>query len=345
VAERIGEYKLRDAIGVGTVGSVYRAVHGKTGDAVALKILLPSVSQDENIHQRFEREMSILQRLDHPNIVGYLDGDEHDDGQHGARLYYVMELVDSGSLKDELQIHGRLPWPQVCGYGVQISSALQHAHNHGIIHRDLKPANLFMTEAGNLKLGDFGIARDTHAADLTDAGLTVGTYAYMSPEQIRADLQVTDKTDLYALGCLLFEMLTGRHPFEGTNFAEIFEQHLRRDPPCVRELVPECPPELEKIIIRLMAKEPDDRPFNARYVQGYLQDVLDKYSEEDKSAAETAARRSDTIYRASNMPIAPANEGAEPEEMPQVSWLALAGVFALIAAIIAVAWFAGQPAQ
>jgi serine/threonine protein kinase len=338
MAKRIGDYKLLDAIGVGTVGSVYRAKNRKTGQKVALKILLPSVSADHNILRRFEREMSILEKLDHRNIVRYLE-----DGKHEGRLYYVMELVDSGSLKDEMQIHGRLPWPQVCRYGIQISSALQHAHNFGIVHRDLKPANLFLTDTGQLKLGDFGIALDRHAVGLTDSGLTVGTYAYMSPEQIRADNDVSDRTDLYALGCLLFEMLTGRHPFEGSNFAQIFEQHLNTAPPRVRQFISDCPEELEQIIVRLMAKQPESRPFNARFVQGYLQEVLNKYPLHLQEAAERAVSRNRAVYRAgASLQPSTGPMVGEGLAFDRVSWRAIAGLIALVIAIVAAFWAVGQ---
>ena len=299
---------------------MYRATDRQSGRKAALKILLPQVSADENIARRFQREMSILERLDHPHIVRY-----YEDGQHDGRLYYVMELVDAGSLKDELAIHGRLPWPQVCRYGIEICSALQYAHNHGIIHRDLKPANLFLSDDGKLKLGDFGIARDTGSADLTDAGLTVGTYAYMAPEQIRAGSNVSDQTDLYALGCLLYQMLSGRQPYEGENFAQIFEQHLNMDPPRITDRVPDCPQELEDMILRLMAKDAVARPFNARYVQGYLDELMQRYG---KSAAGAAA-----TSRAGDL----AGAATAPTSYGQLSWPALGGIVLLIAGLVGAA--------
>ena len=267
----IAHYQLGDLLGVGTVGTVYRAIDQLTDKEVAIKILLPQILENSQIARRFNREMSILEKLNHPHIVHYLTG-----GAASGRPYYVMELVNAGSLKDQLTIHGHLSWQQACRFGIQICSALQHAHNHGIIHRDLKPSNLFMDESGNLKLGDFGIARDTHQVDLTDVGLAVGTYAYMSPEQICADTNISDKTDLYALGCLLYEMVTGYQPYDGDNFARIFDQHLKSDPPRIRDTVPDTPEELEKLIVQLMAKHPAQRPFNARYVQGFLQDLLEQ---------------------------------------------------------------------
>ncbi len=324
--KQIDQYKLGEMLGVGTVGTVYEAVDQTTGQRVALKLLQQAVSEDKNIAARFRREMDILSRLNHPNIVRYLG-----DGKLGKQLYYTMELVTGGSVKEELQIHHRLPWRKVCEWGAQIASALQHAHNHGIIHRDLKPANLFLTTDGKLKLGDFGIARDTGSADLTDAGLTVGTYAYMAPEQITAEDPVSDKTDLYALGCLLFEMLTGRQPYLGANFAQIFNQHLQGAAPRVRSLVPECPASLDAMIRDLMEKDPEQRPFNARFVQGFLKDLLENPPQ--------------TTPEPSRLPAVATGVHAATDQWAQsrdVSWTMLFGLTALLALIVLAAWALGR---
>ncbi len=281
--DRVGEYELLEALGTGTVGTVYRAKNTKTGDLVALKILLPAVTSSPEIAARFEREIQVLEKLSHPNIVQYY-GNGRDDG----RLFYTMEIVDGGSLKEVLTEHGRLPWQDVVEIGWQICSALQHAHNQGIVHRDLKPANLFFTKDNRLKLGDFGLALDmTASAELTATGLTVGTYLYMAPEQIRGERTISNRTDLYALGCLLFRMLTGRPPFEGNNFAQIFEHHLHSSPPSIRVFTPECPRELEQIVLQMLSKDQEQRPLNAREVQGRIAEVLMKWDEEmaDKSLA------------------------------------------------------------
>ena len=144
------------------------------------------------------------------------------------------------------------------------------AHNHGVIHRDLKPGNLFLTQAAELKLGDFGIARDLTRSDLTAEGFTVGTHAYMAPEQIRGESSISGKVDLYALGCCMFEMLTARKPFLGENYAQLFDQHIKQPPPSVREWCADCPAELSHLIDQLLAKDANDRPFNARQVQAAL---------------------------------------------------------------------------
>jgi serine/threonine protein kinase len=263
------DFLIGEVLGLGTVGTIYRVTRRDTGQAYALKLLSPAVSRDHHIVRRFEREMLILSKLNHPNIVGY-----HGNGKHHGQLFYVMELIEGGTLKEILQRGGPLSWPEAAECGRQIAAALQHAHNHGIIHRDLKPGNVFFTNDGQLKLGDFGIARDLRARDLTDTGLTVGTYAYMAPELVRGNRGITGQVDLYALGCVLFEMLTGRTPYVGDNFAAIFEQHLTADAPRVRQYQADCPTRLEQLVVQLLAKSPEDRPFNARAVQGELGELL-----------------------------------------------------------------------
>lgn len=319
-------FKLGEQIGVGTVGVVYRATSPDLADPVAVKLLNPIVSGDPAIVDRFEREIVVMERLNHPHIVRNFGG-----GQIDGQLFYAMQLLDRGSLKDRLR-RGPLSWPQVAAYGVQIASALQHAHNHGIVHRDLKPSNLFYDREGNLVLGDFGIARDLHAqADITQQGMTVGTFSYMSPEQITADARIDGKADLYSLGCLLFEMLTGRPPYQGATFAQVWDKHLRADPPSVRSAQTEagvrvtCPEWLDELIRKLLAKKPHERPFNARAVEGVLlQRLLDEFGEEKAK-------------RLTRFDALPADSGPE-RDRPRtwVVWVALG------ATVAALTWAATQ---
>lgn len=262
-------FRLGDRIGTGTVGVVYRAESSDIDEPVAVKLLHPSVSNDEQILNRFEREVTIMERLNHPHIVRHYGG-----GILDGQYFYAMQLLDHGTLKDWLARFGALPWPQAASFASQIAAALQHAHNHGIIHRDLKPSNLFFTADGKLVLGDFGIARDTHEADITADRITVGTYAYMSPEQICADRNISGKADLYSLGCVMYEMLTGNPPYMGANFAQIWDQHLHAQPQGIREQGIDCPEWLENLVLQLLAKDPNQRPFNARAVQGLLRQHL-----------------------------------------------------------------------
>ena len=269
---KIGPFELERQIGIGGMGIVYSAIYPENGRKVAVKVLTPGLHSDRKLQKRFEREIEILKRLDHPNIVKYLAG-----GIDAGQRYYVMEFIDGGSLQDKLKKRKRFSWEQTIHVGRQVSAALEHAHNAGIIHRDLKPANLFLSKKGRLKLGDFGIARDTEATALTAAGKTVGTYAYMAPEQIQATHPITGKTDLYALGCLLYEVIVGETPFvaDSNNPMDMLMQHLNDEPYNVTEKVPDCPVQLDALIDRLLAKNPDDRPFDALAVHTELGEIRD----------------------------------------------------------------------
>jgi serine/threonine protein kinase len=258
-------FRLHEPLGVGAVGTVYRADSDDVDGPVAVKILHPGIAHDAGMVDRFQRESFVMERLNHPNIVRHYGG-----GMMEGKYFFAMELLDHGTLKDRLRDHGPLPWRDAANYVDQIASALQHAHNHGVIHRDLKPSNLFFAADGRIVLGDFGVAYDVHAADLSDPGTTVGTYAYMSPEQICADGQISGQSDLYALGCVAYEMLSGRPPFSGANFAQIWDQHLHAPPKPLNECGVECPEWLNRLVLRLLEKEPHHRPFNARAVQGVV---------------------------------------------------------------------------
>ena len=196
----LGPFDLEEKIGVGGMGIVFRALYRKNDRIVAVKILTGPLSTNPKLVARFEREMEILQKLEHPNITKYYGGGKV-DGHH----FYAMKLMTGGNLHRLIKQKGQLPWEQVIEFGCQICDALDHAHSHGIIHRDLKPGNLFLrrdktTNAEKVVLGDFGIARDQDATALTATGMTVGTYAYMSPEQITGKKEISSKPDLYSLG-------------------------------------------------------------------------------------------------------------------------------------------------
>ncbi len=278
----IGPFEVGDRIGVGGMGIVYRAIYTKNGARVALKILSPDVSDSESLQRRFEREISILKKLQHPHIVRYYGG-----GKFGSQRFYAMELVEGGSVEAYLSKKKRLPWEEALDITMQVAKALEHAHEAGVIHRDLKPANLLMTSENVIKLTDFGIARDTTATALTAAGKTVGTYAYMAPEQIRGKPPVDKKTDLYAMGCVLFEMIAGETPFTSENQGEMLMQHLQEEPPRITSLVPECPIFLEELIFKLLEKDPEDRVYDALALQAEVDEVRTKVTEQRSVAAQT----------------------------------------------------------
>ena len=280
----IGPFELGERIGVGGMGIVYRAIYTKTGTPVAIKILSPDLSNEESLQRRFEREISILKKLQHPHIVRYYGG-----GKVGMQRFYAMELVTGGSLERYLKDKKRLDWEEAVQFTLQIARALEHAHTAGVIHRDLKPANLMLTRDRQIKLTDFGIARDTTATALTAAGRTVGTYAYMAPEQIRGKPPVDKKTDLYALGCVLFEMLTGETPFQSENQGEMLMMHLKEEPTRVTSLATNVPIWLEELIFDLLEKEPEKRPYDALAVQTKLEGILQKV-EQQRSIVEATAK-------------------------------------------------------
>ena len=278
----IGPFEVGDRIGVGGMGIVYRATYTKNGASVALKVLSPEVSDSEALQKRFEREISILKKLQHPNIVRYYGG-----GRFGTQRFYAMELIEGGSVEHYMKDKGKLPWEEALDITMQVAKALEHAHEAGIVHRDLKPANLLITGTGLIKLTDFGIARDTTATALTAAGKTVGTYAYMAPEQIRGKPPVDKKTDLYALGCVLFEMIAGETPFLSENQGEMLMMHLQEEPPRITSLVPNCPSFVEDLIFRLLEKDPEQRPYDALALQVEIEEVQKKIAEHRSIATET----------------------------------------------------------
>lgn len=276
MAERqLGPFLLGPKLGGGGMGVVYRATFTKTGQVVALKLLPAEMAAKPKLVARFERELAILKKLKHPNIVPYLWG-----GKLGEQQVMAMELVEGGSLATELKKRGKLPWEEVIRIGQQVCSALAHAHEHGIIHRDLKPSNLLLTKDGKVKLADFGIARDTDATALTAAGKTVGTFAYMAPEQIRGNPPISAKTDLYALGCVLFELLTGLPPFAGETAGELLFQHMEKKPTRVSAVALDCPVWFDAVLQQLLEKEPEKRPRDALAVSQALTEVEVKVAEQ-----------------------------------------------------------------
>lgn len=269
IGERVAHYEVLSSLGIGAVGSVYRARDTESGASVALKLLHPTSQNTVDVQRRFIREVTVLQKLDHPNIVQY-----YDCGIHEGQYFLAMEQVDCGTLKDVLKGGRVLPWRDAVDVAIQICAALEVAHAKGVIHRDLKPANLFLSKDGLVKVGDFGLARAEDLSRLTEAGTTVGTCRYMPPEQIAGEERLTGAVDLYALGCLLFEMLVGRSPFDGTTLVMVFEKHMFADPENPCDLIAGCPADLGELVLKLLAKEPANRPPSAAIVKDWLKQIV-----------------------------------------------------------------------
>jgi len=263
----IWPFELEEKLGEGGMGVVYRARYVVDDRRLALKLLPPDVA-NATILSRFEREMEILKTLRHPNIVKCFGGT-----CEGDQRFYAMELVEGGTLDRVIEDRGRLPWELAVEYGVQMASALAYAHERGVVHRDIKPGNFLLTNSGKLKLSDFGLATVIAASKITAAGRTMGTFPYMAPEQIRGRPPISAQSDLYALGCVLFEMVGGRPPFVGETPAEVMHKHLQEMPPRITEIEPGCPSSLEALIGDLLKKDPEQRPQNAYIVARRLKDV------------------------------------------------------------------------
>jgi serine/threonine-protein kinase len=267
-----GDYRfeIEAELGSGAMGMVYRARFYMDGKVipVALKMVSLGLVGNESAMARFEREAKILKQLRHPNIVRL-----YASGQYRKMPFIAMEYVDGESLDRILSRRGRLSWEEVISYGKQLCAALQHAHDKGIIHRDLKPSNIMLTHDGILKLTDFGIAKDIDVTALTAANSTIGTAAYMSPEQCRGDRHLTHKSDLYSLGVVFFELLTGRKPFRAETTMDMFLKHVQEEPPRPSRLTVEVPPKLEALILQLMSKNKDDRPTDAAWVGRMLEEI------------------------------------------------------------------------
>jgi len=294
IGEQLGSYRIEAILGTGAMGVVYRAINDTTGRQAAVKVIGGEVGQKGKLYERFRREAEILQQFRHPNIVQFLSL-----GRFKGTSYFAMEYVPGETLDQMLRRRGPLPWREVVDLGIQLCDALHYAHEHGVIHRDLKPSNLMITAEGQLKLTDFGIAKDLDATALTATGRTLGTAAYMAPEQIRGTPAISHKTDLYAMGVVFYQMLTGRVPFEGGSPVVVMGAHLSQPPPRPSATVPEIPKALDDLIVKLMAKPPTDRPWDAAAVGVALTDLRDKASQGDTAPMDVPTE-GDTASQASS---------------------------------------------
>jgi serine/threonine-protein kinase len=247
-------YELEELVGTGGMSSVYRALDTLLERKVALKILHPHYGDDEEYVGRFRREARSVAQLSHPNIVTVIDR-----GEDEGRQYIVFEYVDGESLKQFVDRSGPLPARRVIELGLQTADALAFAHQHGLVHRDVKPQNVLINGDGEAKVTDFGIARSLDVEHgVTQTGTVLGTSNYLSPEQARGQT-VTPATDVYSLGVVLFELLTGEVPFPGENFVAVAMKHINEPPPSLLERRPDVPARLVYAIERALAKDPDDR--------------------------------------------------------------------------------------
>jgi eukaryotic-like serine/threonine-protein kinase len=276
IGQKLGSYRIEAELGSGAMGIVYRGFNEVKNKLAAVKVISIEQMGKGKAMERFIREAEILEQFRHPNIVKYMAR-----GRSGGMYYYAMEYITGPTVDKVLLDRGTIPWRDVVALGVQLCEALQYSHERGVVHRDLKPSNLMMTDSGQLKLTDFGIAKDLDATALTGTGRTLGTATYMAPEQIRGTPDVSHKTDLYSLGAVFYHLLTGVPPFNGPTAIVMMQAHLNEPPKKPSDKVEEIPKALDDLVVNLMAKAPQDRPWDAEAVGQILKDLQDKASRQE----------------------------------------------------------------
>ena len=256
--ERIGQYEIRSLLGKGGMGAVYLAEDHSLGRQVALKILPPHLSEDSEIMARFVREARALAALRHPNLMHI-----YTVGKHEGRPYFAMEYVKGSTLGAVLAKAKSLALPQAVHITAEVMAALDKVHEAGMVHRDVKPGNIIIDDDGRAVLMDFGLARREQDARLTADHTVLGTPQYMSPEQAES-ADVDGRADVYSLGIVLYEMLTGSPPFKGKTSFEVLRQHVESSVPAPSALRPDVPAGLDVVLARAVAKSPEDRYRNVR---------------------------------------------------------------------------------
>lgn len=256
---QFGSYRVLHPLGSGGMSSVYRAEHVQTGHEVALKVLPPALAKNPIVLQRFLREAKSAESLEHPNIVSI-----YDRGVDQGRHYLVLEYVKGTDLHEYVQLRGPLSAAEALGIARQVAEGLRFAAARGLVHRDIKPSNILRSETGEVKITDLGLALHVDFEDerVTREGTTVGTVDYMSPEQARDSRAADLRSDLYSLGCTMYYLLTGIPPFPGGGIVDKLTRHAKSPPPNVRDLRPDVPPALADVMLRMMAKQPEDRYAN-----------------------------------------------------------------------------------
>jgi tRNA A-37 threonylcarbamoyl transferase component Bud32 len=263
-----GRYRLDAQIGAGGMSTVYRAFDTTLERRVAVKLMHREIASDSDQLERFRREARSVAQLSHPHIVGVIDAGEED-----GRPYIVFEYVEGETLKDRIRRMGRLPIDEAIAYSIEIARALGAAHARGIVHRDIKPQNVLVDEEGSAKVTDFGIARSLDEEGLTADGRVLGTTDYVSPEQALGH-DVDGQSDIYALGVVLYEMLTGDVPFHGENQVSVAMKHVREDLPDVQVMRPEVSARLAAVLDRMTEKDLGMRHPDAAAVEYDLEDAL-----------------------------------------------------------------------
>jgi serine/threonine-protein kinase len=317
-------YELGETLGYGGMSEVHRGKDVRLGRDVAIKVLRADLARDPQFQERFRREAQNAAALNHPAIVAVYDtGETRTD--YGPLPYIVMEYVDGRTLRDIVKGEGPLPAKRAMEVMADVCAALDFSHRHGIVHRDVKPANVMITKTGAVKVMDFGIARalaDGQAA-VTQTAAVIGTAQYLSPEQARGEA-VDARSDVYAAGCVLFELLTGEPPFTGDSPVAVAYQHVREDPKPPSSLNPRVPPQLDAIVLKAMSKGPANRYQSSAEMRGDLVRVLSGQrpaapmvmTDEDRTSIMGAGGRTEVMSGGRHRPSSIGNDYDDYDDYP-----------------------------
>ncbi len=331
VGRALDRYKIVELVGKGGMATVYRARQPRLQRDVAVKVMLPSLSTNPVFCQRFEREAQSIANLRHPNILSVYDYGETDDGH----AYLVVDYVRGGTLRDRLE--EGLSLEEAVEIVAQVAEALDCAHRHGAVHRDVKPNNILLTQDGRPLLADFGLVKPIREGrNLTDPGTVVGTPEYVSPEQARG-LDVDSRTDIYALGVVLFESVTGQHPFLGETPMDILFKHISEPLPRPSQVNPRIPPALDDVVTRATAKSPGERFQRASQMAQALRVALAS----DETAASIPAQPSPPSLAACSP--APPTVEVEPRSRPWYRSKIAGGIGAVAVAVVILAAILASP--
>lgn len=319
-----GRYEILDTIGHGGMATVFRARRRPDGRVVALKVLYDQYAHAPEFVTRFQREARAAAALVHPQIVKVLDsGHDHDV------WYIAMEHVEGVTLKELITREGALPAERACEIAAQVCEALHYAHSRGIVHRDVKPHNILITTDGTVKVADFGIARALAAPTITQTGSVLGSAQYLSPEQARGD-SAGKASDLYAVGIVLYEMVTGRLPFAGESPVALALKHIQEEPPPPRTVDERIPARVEQIILHAMAKRPELRYTSAAQMRDDLRGHSDHW-QDALTVVVPPEERTAILPPTSEASMAPAQQRAQ-RATPAIASLALVGLFVILVA-------------
>jgi hypothetical protein len=342
IGSTVGDYQVIGILGAGGMGKVYKVRNVISDRVEAMKVLLPDLANAPDLADRFLREIKVQASLEHPNIAAL-----HTALRVENQLLMLMELVEGQTLEQKLKEEGRLPVASAVSYISQILAALEYAHAHGVVHRDIKPANMMLTPAGVVKLMDFGIAKGASDHKLTMTGTTLGSLYYMSPEQIQGAVNLDARSDLYSVGVSLYELVTGKRPFDGDSQFAIMSAHLKNTPIPPIALDPALSQALNDVILLSVAKDPNARFQGAAAFRNALASVVGSAAPAPAPVAAAAAAA--TVAPAPAPAAAPVMVPApQPARSHRGVWMALGAVAAvgvLVAAIELAPWKGTKAAQ